>query len=102
MQALQVRSDTCVLPPQEGGSVCFPCVREMRRDGAMAEGPEESLGQPEEEWMRVQDWRLSTFERLGFSPFDAMKLEAAKADTHKAEDLLSSGCSLELVLSILT
>jgi hypothetical protein len=49
----------------------------------------------------VETYKISQYERLGFSFEDALMAIDQKIDWHDAERLVSRGCSPELALAIL-
>jgi len=61
-----------------------------RKEGDMSIAPSE-----------VETYKISQYERLGFSFEDALMAIDQKIDWHDAERLLSRGCSPELALAIL-
>lgn len=51
---------------------------------------------------QVRLWLLECFERLAFSEEGADLLASARADWHRAEELLERGCSHAVALRILS
>lgn len=58
---------------------------------------------PDEPADKTGSWLVTVFHsHLGFDLYDAMKLAHAKADWHKVEEVLKTGCDRDLVLRIFT
>ena len=55
---------------------------------------------PEDETLRILDWRQSRFLALGYPVDGATLLACAAVDVHEIEHLIARGCPLDLAVKI--